>query len=799
MQRIGQLLLTISAKWRFVIWLTLITCVVGYGVNLWQSGAKIQSNILAMLPHLQQDSITHSALTQVEQRLENQVYLAVVSADKSLAINSAKSIMASLKQDPNEAFIDISSADDTNINDLGKWYFEHRFQLLTPQQEQALSSNNLEQLLNQAQHQLYSAFGFANSQLITQDPLLLFPANLQALSAHSSLTQEQGILLNQQHDEYAAIIMAKGQQSAFNPNAQQAQLNALQTALATVQSPQVNILKAGALFHAKAATDSAKFEISFIGSLSLIGVVLLVWISFRTLMPLSLVFITLSSGFLFALVATLSLFQQLHLLTLVFGTSLIGIAIDYSFHFYCEKLHQPNRNATEVIQSILPAMTLALGSSSLAFIGIGFTPFPGMQQVAVFCAAGLVGAYLTIILAYPLLANRSLTQTATLKWAQQYLHALQRIAHTRRFTFVSIGIIALFIIVGVSLSTSNDDIRNLQQSPEHITQQETQVRQWLSGGADNQFILVSASSEAAVLQGLHQLQATLDQAVEQQYIQQYFSVANMLPTIAQQQRNYQLQGQIYQQQLPDIFEQLGIADNDSALSNELKSHYQAAQNHYLTVSDLLALGGNNLNSLWVQADNAATNKGQQGAIVLLTGINNLEALKQQIAQTELANANVQVVDKVGDISQLMGHYRHIMLALLAGVLVVAGVIFSMTYPLKVALAVVGIPALAILLTISSLGLLGSPLSLFHALALILVLGIGLDYSVFFAAAKQASNGVMMAVLMSACSTLLAFGLLAFSQTNAIHFFGLTLLLGIGFTFLLAPFMTLITRKQPHHV
>jgi predicted exporter len=99
-----------------------------------------------------------------------------------------------------------------------------------------------------------------------------------------------------------------------------------------------------------------------------------------------------------------------------------------------------------------------------------------------------------------------------------------------------------------------------------------------------------------------------------------------------------------------------------------------------------------------------------------------------------------------------------------------------------------------MLTLSSLGLLGSPFSLFHALALILVLGIGIDYSLFFAEAKHTSTGVMMAIFMSATSTLLAFGLLAFSQTNAIHFFGLTLLLGIGYTFLLAPFITLITRK-----
>ena len=96
------------------------------------------------------------------------------------------------------------------------------------------------------------------------------------------------------------------------------------------------------------------------------------------------------------------------------------------------------------------------------------------------------------------------------------------------------------------------------------------------------------------------------------------------------------------------------------------------------------------------------------------------------------------------------------------------------------------------MTLAMLGLFDSPLTLFHTLALILVFGIGVDYSLFFAESKQ-GNGVMMAVFMSTCSTLMAFGLLAFSQTPAIHYFGLTLLLGIAVTFLLSPFIYTFTR------
>ena len=86
--------------------------------------------------------------------------------------------------------------------------------------------------------------------------------------------------------------------------------------------PDITVLKAGALFHALAATQTAKSEISILGLASLLGVIALVWLAFRSVMPLLLAIVTISSGLLLAVTFTLSVFGELHLLTLVFGTQL---------------------------------------------------------------------------------------------------------------------------------------------------------------------------------------------------------------------------------------------------------------------------------------------------------------------------------------------------------------------------------------------------------------------------------------------------------------------------------------------
>lgn len=802
--RANQALIQSSPKWRLAIWLLVMLSASLWTLQLWQNGARVQSDILAMLPHLQQDKLTERALNQVEATLADQVYIALVAKDETTAIAAAQLLMQKLETDlvatgKNAALTEIRSADMQLGEALGQYYFPHRFKLLTAPQAEALATKDIGNLIEAATAQLYNAFSYANSNLLAQDPLLLFPANLLALAPSSKVRASQSILLANQGDNVAAVVMAKGQESAFNPNAQLAQMTALTLGLDAVKQsyPDITLLKAGALFHAIAATQTAKSEISILGLASLLGVIALVWLAFRSVMPLLLAIVTISSGLLLAVTLTLSVFGELHILTLVFGTSLIGIAIDYSFHFYCERLSDTERSAQATVAYIFPTVTLAFITSALAYVGIGLAPFPGMQQVAIFCAAGLLGAYLTLILAYPLLAGSRLPSgSRPLALAGKYLANLTQLSN-RLTTPLGMGLFALVIVVwclvGVTKLTVDDDIRHLQQSPASVTEPENKLRQLLSGGTDNQFLLVRAASEEALLQQLERVSPQLDAAIANQELGNYVSLSRYLPSHQRQDTAYRLQGDIYQTQLEQVLTSLGLDEN---LKPELQAAYLAAKTDYITPADFFTLeAGRQLAPLWLAPNDKATaydaeHGTDHGAIVLLGGIKQIDALKARFANDE----SVQLIDKVADISAVTGHYRLLTLKLLALALGIALLLFSLNFGIKKAAVVVAVPALAALLTLATLGLTGSPLSLFHALALILVFGIGIDYSLFFASAQQHGKAVMMAVFMSACSTLLAFGLLAFSQTQAIHYFGLTLSLGIGFTFLLSP-LILTTKKS----
>jgi predicted exporter len=81
---------------------------------------------------------------------------------------------------------------------------------------------------------------------------------------------------------------------------------------------------------------------------------------------------------------------------------------------------------------------------------------------------------------------------------------------------------------------------------------------------------------------------------------------------------------------------------------------------------------------------------------------------------------------------------------------------------------------------------GQSLNIFNIVAALLILGIGVDYTIFFAESNNEAEATGLAIMLSAFTTLLSFGLLFLSQTPALASIGLTITLGISFSLLLSP-------------
>ncbi|MGZ5053282.1 MAG: MMPL family transporter, partial [Methylobacter sp.] len=107
-----------------------------------------------------------------------------------------------------------------------------------------------------------------------------------------------------------------------------------------------------------------------------------------------------------------------------------------------------------------------------------------------------------------------------------------------------------------------------------------------------------------------------------------------------------------------------------------------------------------------------------------------------------------------------------------------------------AATIMSVPVAALAVSLAMLGWFDQLFSLFNLFALLLVLGIGVDYGLFFFMAGDRRASTSLGVTLSALTTLLAFGLLAVSSTEIVHAFGFTVTAGIVTALLCAPLIEL---------
>jgi predicted exporter len=103
-----------------------------------------------------------------------------------------------------------------------------------------------------------------------------------------------------------------------------------------------------------------------------------------------------------AVLATLALFGKMHILTLLFGTSLIGSCIDYSLHFFINwKGNLLCHKGYQVRNHLIKGLSLSLISTLLCYFILVFAPFNLLKQMAVFSMSGIFSSFLTVICIYP--------------------------------------------------------------------------------------------------------------------------------------------------------------------------------------------------------------------------------------------------------------------------------------------------------------------------------------------------------------------------------------------------------------
>lgn len=738
-------------------------------VLLWAWLAKhihIETDIFKLLPKGQYSEQVQDANQRVNQLINQKLFVLLeAGSEQHLAQASAYTL-----QQVKQSALWLGSKPVLDTDALGKVLFVHRAGLLSGQDQQILKAGDEQALTEQALSQLFSPGLPLNAGLLDKDPLLFFPRYVMEKAAglsnsNADIQLVDGWPTTQQQGKHYRLLILSLAKSPFDINYQTRTgqwLQGLKQQLA--QQYQVNTYSTGALMFATAGTQSARQEVSTIGVGSTIGLIVLVWFGFRSFRPLLTEFAAVSAGCLMALAVTHLLFQQVHLMTLVFGASLIGVSVDFSFYYLSTQAAQRQLKSSVVMRRMLPSLAMGLLTTVAAYLCLSLTPFPGLKQIAVFSMTGLIAAWVTSVLLLPRLPP--LDNSGAVRRLHWLIQARQWFLAHHQYQLLLVIAVLLLGAIGFSQIRVNDQVQSLQSKNAAIAAQDDKIKQLFHQQQSSQYFVVYGQNEAQLAAREQQLLQQLRHLVNQGKLHSYQALGEWLPSTTQQQQNRQ-----WQQQIPAATLQ-GYAAV-SGISLHTLQDWQAA----LAVQPLLGL------SQLRDTPFYDLQLSPQQRTVLLGAVQDRAAL--QAVQLQ----GVSFVDPVNDLSSLFQQYRVQAQYMIMASLLVLSLILGIVYGFKNLPNLMLPVCLALLGTFAVQALLGVPLNLFGVMAAFLILGIGVDYAIFYQQDEAGHAYVTSAMFLCMLATILGFGLLALSATQAIHAFGLTVLLGVIFSFIFASLLT----------
>lgn len=744
-------------------WLLLLLMAAAFLLVQAKDRSLLETDIYRFLPDVEEQADAKATEAHFSRRRSQQMVVLLTSSDTRQLTEGATALGEQLQQAGHWRMNTISGG-GTDPAAIWHWYGAFPKVLLSDTDRHLLSTPNYEGFLREV------TLGYINpvamsGALLKQDPLLLrqhFLASNQ--SAVSGVRIVEGWPLLVRGDAYGLILPFSTDKDVYSLEDNQQLVDELNLAVSGVKAsfPDLALYTTGPLLHIHHSVEQSEREVSRVGVGSLLGILLIFIVWLRSPLPLLSSVLVLGAGLLAAFSVMIAVFGSVHLIALVFASTVLGIGIDYALHYFAHRSHSDSGLAA--VRSILLPTGLGMATSALAFLALSWVPFPGFQQVAWMAALGLVGVWISVMLWLPYLSGPVRAQNPFVRINTQWL---KNIFHSLPVRICAL-LLALAIGAGILALQPNDDVRQLQATFPPLKAAELELQNWLNQKIETAYFLVQGESEEQVLSRMEALCAAL-RAGDAPRVQNAQCLSDWLPSLQRQRENaLALQGLAKDGE--PVWQGLTELGLDPEVLAVYRQHLQSERGFITPEQFWQGPLSGRWNFLWLSEAGHSP-----AAVVTLSGIRD-HAHLQTLATTL---PGVHWVDEVGRFSHLFGQFRQqggLFVMVSYGVLLL---LLALRYGWHGAVGILWPVLAALWAVLGMLGWLQLPFNLFSVLALILVAGMGIDYGIFMREASQHSASTLTAVIMSALTTLLAFGLLALSETTAISSFGVVILIGIS--------------------
>ncbi|MDC7124188.1 MAG: hypothetical protein PQJ46_01380 [Spirochaetales bacterium] len=747
-------------------------------VFLIHGGMSISTNLYAILPKTNEQQKLSDVENVVTSRLNSQLTILVGNKDLSSAEHEADVLgeymsgIAGLK--------DVQLKYGTGaLDDFVSVLHKSRYHFLSPAVKKSLENDNINYLRQNCFFQLNGPFALGNLNYLPEDPFLLASSHLQdflnsSLLSSNAMSLKDSYLHREYNGRHWIMLTAKtdssGSEIDIKTNPVASLLEYRENLL--LSDPASEIVFSGVPVHSYLAARQSQREISFLSTLSTLFIVVLVLLVFRSFLPLGATFFSILMGILSGLAGVAIIFDEIHIFTIVFGTSLIGITVDYSFH-YLTHWAESRLDGKKILNDVIPGISIGLLTTFISYGSFFFCPFPLMRQMALFSLFGLCSSFLTVGLIYPVLPKAKMRTSENIGKAINGVSRLFDFS-ARLKTPVRIVIVILltaFLFFGIPRLSISNSVTDYYTMSEQMKAWEMTSREVLDLRSTGIYLTIEGSSLEDCLETSERIQADIDEMISKDVLGSAMGLQQFLPSHKSQQSQYQL---VKEKMLPAALRQfieLGFSNTD--YKNWLED-FNSREDQFLEKADILKLPIGSL----LDTFDAGEVDGSYYLNIMLFDVKDIDSIK---SWTNGQN-KVFLMNKVNELNLTLEKLSRLSLLIIAASYALIFIVLMFRYPFKKAASIVLIPIAASLIALNIVILLKLPVNLFVIVGLILIPGMGSDYIILLNERKSADPAVYLSILMSLLTTLLSFSLLGMTQLAG--GFGITVASGLFAAFFL---------------
>jgi len=729
--------------------------------------------------------------------LSRTMILSVGAPDEATAVASGRALGEALRGHPGLAWLR-SGPDPELPRQVYELYFPRRLLFLSDAPEREIpalvSEDGLRERARQLRQDLASPAGTLLAEVAAADPLGAFRALLERMrGAQSTLRVEQGQFLA--GDGRHAILFLATRASGFDTAAQKPLLRDIAAAFAQVDAAHGGALEleqSGLARYVVAGEQRAQGDALWIASLSFLGVGAILLGTLRSAGSLALTLLPGVFGILITTTVGLLYYGRLDGLTLAFGTTLLGLTIDYPIHLLNHHAMSPlHESARAVARRIAPSLGLAAGTTAASYAGLAATSLPGFRQIAFFSVVGVAATFAFTLLVLPaFLSDARRLPEGSRRAAAAFAGAVLGLEPRRRMlTLFAIGL-ALASLAALPKIRWQDELSALSAPDPALVAEDQRVRGRVSPFDGNRFaVAVGADADEAVARNDLVYEA-LRSSIERGELEGVRSLHDLIWSPDLQDRNWRalaatpdLAGRVERAFAAEGFRPEALRPFREALAAGPPAPLRLGE---LRASELGGLAGPMILDLGERT----------GVVTLLRGLDDLEAVERALA----ALPGVRLFDQQSFVTGVYREFRDATVRqMLLGSGLVLGVLLLRYRSLRLSLAAFLPSTLVALAMLGSFALLGLRPNLLHAMSIVLVTGQGSDYGIFVVdSADRARDfrATMLSLVVSCFTTLCAYGTLALSEEPALRAIGLVTGCGILCCLLLSPLSFVLLARRP---